>query len=130
MFERIIITSLLAAIAAATTTLTTSHCPSPFSPSALNASLFKDNAQLATTIYGSLFDAETKAQIELSLNTGNLTGLQKQVYTTSFLQPYILAAALFMFVFLMVICCCTFDRRCPPCESWRRNYIKDPYSSC
>lgn len=130
MFERIIITSLLAAITAATTTLTTSHCPTPFSPTSLNASLFKDNAQLATTIYGSLFDAQTKAQIEMSLNTGNLTGLQKQVYTTSFLQPYILAAALFMFVFLMVICCCTFDRRCPPCESWRRNYIKDPYSSC
>lgn len=130
MLERIIITSLLAAIAAAATALTTAHCPSPFSPTSLNASLFNDNAQLAATIYGGLFDAQTKAQIELSLNTGNLTGLQKQVYTTSFLQPYILAAALFMFVFLMVICCCAFDRRCPPCESWRRNYIKDPYSSC
>ena len=130
MLERIIITSLLAAIAAAATALTTAHCPTPFSPTSLNASLFNDNAQLAATIYGGLFDAQTKAQIELSLNTGNLTGLQKQVYTTSFLQPYILAAALFMFVFLMVICCCAFDRRCPPCESWRRNYIKDPYSSC
>lgn len=128
MLERIIITSLFAALAA--TALTTSHCPTPFSPSALNASLYKENAQLAATIYGSLFDSQTKAQIELSLNTGNLTGMQKQVYSTSFLQPYILAAAFFLLVFLATICCCTFDRRCPPCESWRRNYIKDPYSPC
>jgi len=42
--------------------------------------------------------------------------------------PYIVIAAIFGLLFILTIFCCTFDKRCPPCESWRRNYLKEPYS--
>lgn len=48
----------------------------------------------------------------------------------SFLLPYLLLLIFFTLFFCTTICCCIFERRCPPCQSIRRNYVKDPYSSC
>jgi hypothetical protein len=45
-------------------------------------------------------------------------------------MPFIIICSSFFLIFAMALCCCIFDRRCPPCESWKRNYVKDPYTKC
>ena len=38
----------------------------------------------------------------------------------------VVGAAYFVF-FMIVICCNVFEKSCPPCESWRRDFARRPY---
>jgi hypothetical protein len=124
MLEEIIISFLLISSSLSLSSLTYNNCPNEFSPSKYNTSLATENQNLANSIYANLFNQQIQLQIHNSLDSGDLSGLQQQVTSTHFLLPYILVATFFALVFISSMCCCTFDRRCPPCESWRRNYIK------
>lgn len=128
MLEQIIISFLLIGCSHALTSLTYSNCPTEFTPNTYNTSLALDSKSLGDAIYARLFSPQTQLAIQAAFNTGDLSTVQAYATSLSFLLPYILAASFFAALFIASVCCCTFDRRCPPCESWKRNYIKDPYS--
>lgn len=127
---QIIIISLLLLPCLSLTTLTTSNCPNSFNVTTYNTSLTHSNEALAKTIYGSVLSAELKASIRTAIINGDIYSIRDYFMSTSFLLPYILLAVFFMVFFLTVVCCSMFERRCPPCKSWRRNYIKNPYGQC
>ena len=128
MLEQIIISFLLIGFSSGLTSLTYSNCPDEFAPSNYNSSLATESQSLANSIYSNLFTQQTKLEIQASLAAGDLEAVQAQATSIKFLLPFILAAIGFTLCFILAACCCSFDKRCPPCESWKRNYIKEPYS--
>ncbi len=126
--KQVVIWGVVCASAYCLTSLTTANCPSEFNPSSYNTSLSYTNQDLAISIYSRMFSSETQVKIQRALDSGDLSALEAEVLSLQFQLPFILAGVFFFLLFLTSICCCTFDRRCPPCESWRRNYIKQPYS--
>ena len=127
---QIIIISLLLLPCLPLTTLTTSNCPNNFDVNHYNTSLTHTNQALATSIYSSVLSTELQASIRTAIINGNIYSIRDQFTSTSFLMPYILLAVLFLLFFFTVVCCSLFERRCPPCKSMRRNYVKNPYSPC
>jgi hypothetical protein len=124
MLSRIIISFLIIGWAAALTSLTYSNCPDEFTPDSYNSSLALDSQNLANSVYGSLFGQQAQAAIRTGFSSGDLSVVQGQAVSLRFLLPFILGGGIFTLCFIAAICCCSFDRRCPPCESLRRNYIK------
>ena len=122
--KQILIVVIFIASVSSLTSLTTANCPAGFTPNSYNNSLSYANQDLAISIYSNLFTADTQLKIQKALDTGDLSALQKEVLSIKFQLPYILVGVFFFLIFMTNICCCTFDRRCPPCESWKRNYIK------
>jgi hypothetical protein len=112
------------------TDLTIDNCPTDFDVARYNGSLSRSNQGLAGSLYGSVLNAEVQARVTTAISEGDIGAIQSEFLSLSFLTPYILIIALFWFLFLATICCCLFERRCPPCKSWRRNYVKDPYTNC
>jgi uncharacterized membrane protein YciS (DUF1049 family) len=125
---RILLVALVAVTIAATSTLTSAHCPKSFAAATYNYSLAGAESDLSGLLYASIFSTETQAAITDSLTRGDFASLTAQATSMSFLLPFILVGSCFFLLFFCTICCCTFERRCPPCETWRRNYIKQPYS--
>ena len=41
--------------------------------------------------------------------------------------PYIAIVSVFFVFFMIVACCTVFEKSCPPCESWRRDFARRPY---
>jgi len=127
---QIITLSLLLLCCHSLTTLTTSNCPNSFNATTYNNSLTHSNEALAKSIYGSVLSAELQASIKTAIINGDIYSIRDNFTSTSFLLPYFMLAGFFLFFFFLVVCCCLFERRCPPCKSFRRNYIKNPYSPC
>ena len=126
----IVIALLLILPITPTTTLTNTNCPSNFKPATYNTSLTVTNQGLAKSLYGSAISADLQVKIQNEIVGGNIYNLEKEFTSMSFLMPYILILVFFWVLFITVVCCSTFERRCPPCKSWRRNYVKDPYTLC
>lgn len=106
----------------ATTNLTSANCPNNFNVYSYNQSLYTSG--LATSLYSNVFSAEMQASITSFIAKGNLSSMVGSFMSFSFLLPYIIVASVFGLLYLITICCCAFERRCPPCKSWRRNYLK------
>ena len=43
------------------------------------------------------------------------------------MTPYIAIVSVFFIFFMIVACCTMFEKSCPPCESWRRDFARRPY---
>jgi hypothetical protein len=121
MLTQIIISILLAQVSA-TTNLTSSNCPVNYNIYSYNQSLY--TADLATSVYSNVFSAQLQSSITNSIAKGDLNSMLTSFSSTSFLLPYILIASIFLLLFLTTLCCCIFEKRCPPCKSCQRNYLK------
>lgn len=130
MLKKIIISFCLLRWAASIGNLTFNNCPSNFSVANFNSTLALANHNLAVSLYSNVFSSELQVNVTNSLVQGNLYPMIKTFTSTSFLLPYIMVGSVFGLLYCVTVCCCTFERRCPPCRSWRRNYLKDPYSGC
>ncbi len=128
MLKKIIISFCLLWWVASIGNLTYNNCPSNFTVSNYNSSLTYASQNLAVSIYSNVFSSELQVNVTNNLIQGNLYPMINTFISTSFLFPYIMIGSVFALLFCVTICCCTFERRCPPCKSWRRNYVKDPYS--
>ena len=130
MMIRIVLLATILTTALATTSLTTSNCPTSFDVAAANSSLSYSNAGMADMLYGGVISADTQTRIQSAIINGDIYNIRDEFMSSSFMMPYILLAAGFWLFFMTVVCCSLFERRCPPCKSWRRNYVKNPYSAC
>jgi hypothetical protein len=41
--------------------------------------------------------------------------------------PFAIIGAAFAIVFIIAISCCVFEKECPPCKSWKRDFAHRPY---
>ena len=114
----------------ALTWLTYNNCPTGFTPSNHNTSLYTTNSGTASSLYGNVFSSEAEARLRTYFDQGDLDASYGEMTKTEFMLPFILFGVAFFLLFCVTSCCCIFQKRCPPCESWRRNYVKDPYSPC
>jgi len=121
--------SLLWPGALSLTWLTFANCPTPFAPNNLNASLNTYQQDIARTLYSRIYSSTAQAAITANLDQGNMQAVTAEAVSMGNLLPYIIIAAVFFLIFCATSCCCIFERRCPPCDSWRRNYLRNPYSS-
>ena len=50
-----------------------------------------------------------------------------KIAVNEYIWPYIAIGVLFAISFAIVILCMVFEKSCPPCQSWRRDFAKRPY---
>jgi hypothetical protein len=41
--------------------------------------------------------------------------------------PFAIIGVGFSIAFIAALCCCVFEKQCPPCQSWRRDFAARPY---
>lgn len=103
------------------------NCPSSFSMSTANttsdANVLLSNR--ASSLFSAYISTASTTRVENIVVQGNNTDLLN--YVTVLSIPYILFAVVFLVGLCTAIACCIFDKSCPPCDNWRRDYSKEPY---
>ena len=112
--------------ALATTSLSTNNCPSDFTITAANASIAPESG-LIRGIYGGVYSDSDKREMEEAFNSGTSSTVSSKLSTLSILIPFALIAVGFLIMFVIALCCCVFEKSCPPCESWKRDFTIRPY---
>lgn len=108
------------------TTLTTSNCPTSYDFSSAN-STSDSSLTLANLIYGNLYSPEEQAALSLSYSQGNTKAVKKYMAQMQIVAPFIVLGVGFALTFLIALCCCVFEKSCPPCQSLKRDYAARPY---
>lgn len=108
------------------TTLTTSNCPTTYDFSAANSTSDSSNS-LANLIYGNLYSAEEQASLSLSYSQGDTKQVKKYMAQMRIVAPFLVLGVAFALTFLIALCCCVFEKSCPPCQSLKRDYAARPY---
>jgi ABC-type uncharacterized transport system involved in gliding motility auxiliary subunit len=117
---------LLVCSALALTTLSSNNCPSDFDVATANVT----GASLSAAVdflYKDLYSSSEQAEIQAAFTSGNSTKVSKQVTTLSILIPFAIIAVAFLVTFVIAACCCIFEKSCPPCKSWKRDFATRPY---
>lgn len=78
-------------------------------------------------MFSNLFSPSEQANIQLMITNGDSNGVVNYAMSPKFLVPFIVIAAVFAIMFVIVICCCVFEKSCPPCDSWKRDFSRRPY---
>jgi len=112
---------------ASSTSLTDNNCPSGFNVASANVTVDSSGQSLVNLIYGSIYSPSDQANIKASIFAGDTNSLM--AYTTSLrvLIPFIIVAIGFALAFVIALCCCVFEKSCPPCQSWKRDFTRRPY---
>lgn len=104
--------------------LSYSKCPASFDLSTANST--NDDSILlskrGTSLFGGYMNTQSTDRVESIVIKSNATDLTSYLLVLSI--PFILYEILFLAGFLTMIACCLFDKSCPPCDSWRRDYSK------
>lgn len=123
----IIIILLSAAIASAAGDISYSKCPSSFDMNKANVT--SEEAVLLSSrgdsLFSSFLTAQNEQRIEKIIIQGDTNDLVNYLVVTG--VPFMLWAITFFVGFCTMLSCCVFDRSCPPCEGWKRDYSKEPY---
>ena len=118
---------LAIAAANAVSTLTTANCPDNYDLKATNTSESGYSSAAIKAVYGGIYSASDQAVLQQSFSEGNTGTVYGYVTSMSILLPFILIAVAFGIAFIVAICCCVFEKTCPPCASWKRDFTKNPY---
>lgn len=108
-------------------TLTTNNCPEEFD---INEANTTGSSSVQTTVdflYADLYSSEDQAALQASFASGNSTKINQQITTTAILAPFAVIGVAFAVTFIIAICCCVFEKSCPPCKSWKRDFTIRPY---
>ena len=118
---------LAIAAANAVSTLTTANCPDNYDLKATNTSESGYSSAAIKAVYGGIYSASDQAVLQQSFSEGNTGTVYGYATSMSILLPFILIAVAFGIAFIVAICCCVFEKTCPPCASWKRDFTKNPY---
>lgn len=107
--------------------LTYANCPSSFSLTTANSTSDANVllSQRGKSLFSAYISDSSTQRVENFIVQGNQTDLVNYVLILS--VPYILFAVVFFIGLCTAFACCIFDKSCPPCDSWRRDYSKEPY---
>jgi len=108
------------------TTLSSNNCPSGFDTAAVNSSA-PSMSVAVDFLYSSLYSPSEQAKLQAAFTSGNSTTVSSQVFTLSIIIPFILIAVTFMVMYVIALCCCIFEKSCPPCKQWKRDFASRPY---
>jgi hypothetical protein len=82
---------------------------------------------LVTLLYGNLYSAQDQAALSNSYSQGDTKTVGKYVASMNIIIPFAIIGSGFAIAFIAALCCCVFEKSCPPCHSWKRDYAARPY---
>jgi hypothetical protein len=126
LLNRIAVVLLVIQIAYCTS-LTDKNCPSGFTVATANVTVDSSAKSLVNLIYGGIYSSEDQANIKASIFSGDTNSLMSYVTSIRILLPFIAIAIAFGLAFIIALCCCVFEKSCPPCKSWKRDFSRRPY---
>lgn len=126
---RLLALAILLPAAAAVTSLTTTNCPTAYDLAAANATATADTSAetFVSLIYGGLYSAEDQATLSSSYAQGDTKTVGKYAASMKIIVPFALIGVGFAVAFIAALCCCVFEKSCPPCRSWKRDFAARPY---
>lgn len=107
--------------------LATNNCPASFDATAVNVTGSASLQAAVDFLYSNLYSAEVQASLQAGFSTGNTSSVSTQAIALSVVLPFALIAAAFFVAFIVALCCCIFEKSCPPCKSWKRDFATRPY---
>lgn len=108
------------------TDITKNNCPDSFDIASANTSEGSGRSDIASFFYSPFTDPATMERVRsiiIETNTDDLNNLVMDQYAI----PFIALAAVFGLTIAIVLFCVVFEKSCPPCHSWRRDFAKRPY---
>ena len=109
------------------TSLTTSNCPSSYDFAAVNATADSSAESFVTLIYGGVYSSEDQAELNKAYAQGDTKTVGKYLASMKIIVPFAIIGGGFAIVFFVALCCCLFDKSCPPCQSLKRDFGARPY---
>jgi hypothetical protein len=110
----------------ALTTLSSNNCPTNFDAAAVNSSSASMSA-VVDFLYKNIYSPSDQAKIQAAFTSGNSSTVTSQVFTLSIIVPFLLIAFAFLVMYVIALCCCIFEKSCPPCKQWKRDFSSRPY---
>lgn len=105
------------------TDLTRLNCPDDYDVAIANTT--KPNEEFVKFFFSAFDDPEFKSTVDSIVIEGKNSELSSLIM--KLMVPYIAILAVFFLFFMIVACCTVFEKSCPPCESWRRDFVRRPY---
>lgn len=124
--RQIIILSIVAGIVSAGS-LANNNCPQNFDVATVNVTGSASLQAAVDFLYANLYSPEVQADIQTGFTSGNTSKAYGQTTALTVLLPFALIAAAFFITFIVALCCCIFEKSCPPCKSWKRDFATRPY---
>lgn len=122
----LILILLLSTLAQCETDISLNNCPDDYDIEAANKSSGIGTGQMAVFFFSPFMDTETVARVENIVIQSDQAGYDK-LAQKQYAIPFVLIAVLFGITFMTVLACVVFEKSCPPCHSWRRDFSKRPY---
>jgi hypothetical protein len=105
------------------TDLTRLNCPNDYDVNTANST--KPNDAFVKFFFSAFDNSQFKSTVDAIVIEGKNDQLTTLI--TELMVPYIAVLAVFFIFFMIVACCTVFEKSCPPCESWRRDFTRRPY---
>ena len=87
---RIVLLIIIITAGIATTTLTTSNCPTSFDVTTANSSLSYSNAGMADMLYGGVISTDTQARIQTAIINGDIYNIRDEFILCRIFSIYVL----------------------------------------
>lgn len=116
---------LLLGAACCLTSLSSNNCPDDFNINSANSSV--STSTLTSFIYENVYSPADKEQMRDAFASGSEEEVRLKLYNLELLLPFILIGVAFLVLYVIAICCCVFEKSCPPCQSWKRDFSTRPY---
>lgn len=107
--------------------MTTNNCPTDFDIATANVTMDTSIKPLVDLIYGGIFSANEQTMIQSAITTGKTGTLMNYATSIQIMLPFVIIGALFAITFISALCCCVFEKQCPPCQSLKRDFTRRPY---
>ena len=108
------------------TSLSTTQCPSNFDVASANTTGTSVSAAV-DFLYANLYSSSEQAQIQAAFYSGDSGTVNSKIMSLSILIPFALIGCAFLITYIILVCCCIFEKSCPPCKSWKRDFAARPY---
>ena len=108
------------------TSLSTGQCPSNFDINSANTTSSSLSAAV-DFLYKNLYSSSDQQKLQKAFNEGDTKTVNQQISSISVLVPFALIAFAFIVTYIIALCCCIFEKTCPPCKQWKRDFSRRPY---
>ena len=126
MLQIALLLVILACPASSQTDLTNNNCPSNFNLTQSNTTTGIGTGALAQFFFSAYMSSSNKNTIETYMVASQSDQIS-DIATKSYIWPFVAIAIVFGITFIIVVLCVVFEKSCPPCQSWRRDFAKRPY---
>lgn len=96
-------------------TITTDNCPEEYDIKALNVTDSSFSQSTVNLVYGGVYSSSDTLILTAAFTEGDTETINSYFTSTSILTPFLLIAIAFAITFIIALCCCVFEKTCPPC---------------